>query len=134
MAIPIHAQSRYAGREFDNAPLPSISSRDDGFGMPFGRRIPFNDGLSPSAASNPMAIRGSDHSYVPPPLPPPTLVPINGPIDPNIQKEARRRDLGSPLGDSFGLSFERRDLSFKRGFDEGYQSFDSLRLVTASWL
>jgi hypothetical protein len=127
MAIPIHAQPRYGGRDFDNVPLPSISSRDEGFGRPFGARIPFNDNLSPSAASNPMAIRGSDHSYVPPPLPPPQLVPIDGPIDPSIQKENRRRDHGSPLGDSFGLSFERRDLSFKRGFDEGYQSIDSVR-------
>jgi hypothetical protein len=131
MAIPIHAQPRYGGRDFDHAPLPSISSRDEGFGRPFSGRIPFNDNLSPSAASNPMAIRGSDNNTAPPPLPPPPLVPIEGPVDPNIQHhKERRRDFNASLGDSLGLSFERRDLSFKRGFDEGYQSFDSVRLVT----
>ncbi|KAK0611856.1 hypothetical protein B0T14DRAFT_540816 [Immersiella caudata] len=74
-----------------------------------------------------MAIRGSDDSYVPPPLPPPTHVPIDGPLDPNVQNKQGRRDFSSPLGDSFGLSFGRRDLSFKHGFDEGYQSIDSVR-------
>lgn len=120
-------------------PLPPISSRDGGFGKHFGGRggLAFNDSLSPAAASNPMAIRGSYDSYVPPPLPPPTLVPIDGPVDPNIQFKERRRhgDHSSPLGDSLGLSFERRELPFKRERefpDEGYQSIDSLRFVV--WL
>ena len=134
MAIPIQGHAPHRGYPME-MPLPPISSRDGGFGKPFGGRgHAFNDSLSPAAASNPMAIRGSHDSYVPPPLPPPTLVPIDGPVDPNIQYKERRRhgDRGSPSGDSLGLSFERRELPFKRGRefpDEGYQSIDSLRLV-----
>ncbi|KAK3353369.1 hypothetical protein B0T25DRAFT_209264 [Lasiosphaeria hispida] len=90
-------------------------------------KFPFNDNLSPSAASNPMAIRSHGYSYLPPPLPPPQLVPIDGTTNPSIQKETRRQNHAGPLGDSFGLSFERRDLSCRRGFDEGYQSIDSMR-------
>lgn len=137
MAMNIQGHAPHRGYPME-VPLPPISSRDGGFGKHFGGRggLAFNDSLSPSAASNPMAIRGSYDSYVPPPLPPPTLVPIDGPVDPNIQFKERRRhgDHNSPLGDSLGLSFERRELPFKRERefpDEGYQSIDSLRFVVA---
>jgi hypothetical protein len=78
-----------------------------------------------------MAIRGVDHSDVPPPLPPPRLVPINGPVDPCLQfKESRRRDeYGSPDTDSFGHSFRRRDMCRSDVSDDGYHSFDSFRFV-----
>jgi len=136
MAIPIHAQPRYGGRDFDNTQLPSISTREDGFGRAFGMpsRIPFNDNLSPAAASNPMAIRGVEQSRAPPPLPPPPLVPISGPVDKSLQRFGeRRREPYSPLSDSLGMEFERRD-SFKSFPDEGYQSIDSFRFVAvASW-
>ncbi len=139
-AIPIQAPSRgYGGRDMGaNSPLPSISTgRGEALSRPFGplgRVVPFDDDLSPSAASNPMAIRGGvDHSDVPPPLPPPRLVPINGPVDPSVQfKESMRRDdYGSPDADSFGHSFmKRRDMSFRSDFsDDGYHSFDSFRFV-----
>lgn len=135
MAMNIQGRAPHRGYPME-VPLPPISSRDGGFGKHFGGRggLAFNDSLSPAAASNPMAIRGSYDSYVPPPLPPPTLVPIDGPVDPNIQFKERRRhgDHSSPLGDSLGLSFERRELPFKRERefpDEGYQSIDSLRFV-----
>ena len=140
-AIPIQAPSRgYGGRDMGTAsPLPSIStSRGDGlsrpFGPPLGRVVPFSDNLSPSAASNPMVIRGGvDHSDVPPPLPPPRLVPINGPVDPSVQfrESMRRDDFGSPDADSFGHSFmKRRDLPSRSDFsDDGYHSFDSFRFV-----
>ncbi|KAK3935376.1 zinc finger and BTB domain-protein 48 [Diplogelasinospora grovesii] len=133
MAIPIHAQSPYGARDFDRDPLPSISSHNDSFPRPFrpsSHSIPFGDRLSPSTASNPMAIRGADNSFVPPPLPPPRFVPIDGPVDPNLQlKEYRRRDdYGSVGSDSFGHSFRRPDVPFKHDFhDEGYQSIDSFR-------
>jgi hypothetical protein len=136
-AIPIQASSRgYGGRDASTSALPPISAgRGDelsrGFG-PLSRAIPFSDNLSPSAASNPMAIRGVDHSDVPPPLPPPRLVPINGPVDPTLQfKESMRRDeYGSPETDSFGHSFKRRDMSFRSDFsDDGYHSLESLRCV-----
>ena len=97
--------------------------------------MPF-DSLSPSAASIPMAIRNQEHSYVPPPLPPPPLVPIDGPIDPKIQFHDRRRygDHGSPLGDSFGLSYERHEVPFRGDYigDEGYQSVESRRFVVSA--
>jgi len=140
MAIPIQAQPRYGGREFDSVPLPSISSREDAFGRRLGvphYRIPFNDNLSPSAASNPMEIRNTSDDFAPPPLPPPQYVPVNGPVDPNIQGRfgetgKRRGEYGNQSVDSLGFSFERRDLSFKRDFtDEGYQSIDSMRFVYA---
>ncbi|KAL2131516.1 hypothetical protein VTI74DRAFT_4937 [Chaetomium olivicolor] len=133
-AIPIQAPSRYGPRDLSTSPLPSISTARDGtFSRPFGppsRTIPFSDNLSPSAAANPMAIRGADHSDVPPPLPPPRLVPVNGPVDPTLQfKESMRRDeYANPDSDSFGHSFKRRDLSFRGDFsDDGYHSFDSVR-------
>ncbi len=139
-AIPIQAPSRgYGGRDMGPAsPLPSISTgRGEALSRPFGplgRVVSFSDDFSPSAASNPMVIRGGvDHSDVPPPLPPPRLVPINGPVDPSVQfKESMRRDdYGSPDADSFGHSFtKRRDLSFRSDFsDDGYHSFDSFRFV-----
>lgn len=138
-AIPIQTSSRYGGRDLSTSPLPSISTgRDEPFSRPFGslatRGIPFSDNLSPSAASNPMAIRGVDLSDVPPPLPPPRLVPISGPVDPSLQiKEnmRRREDYGSPESDSFGLSFTRRDMSSFRSdiSDDGYHSLDSFRFV-----
>ena len=121
------------------SPLPSISTgRGETLSRPFGppsRGIPFSNNLSPSAASNPMAIRGVDYSDVPPPLPPPRLVPINGPVDPNLQfKESMRRDdYGSPDTDSLGHSFRRRDLSFRSDVsDDGYHSLDSFRFVLTS--
>lgn len=81
-----------------------------------------------------MAIRGADMGYVPPPLPPPRLVPIgNQPTDPALQFKERHRDYSSPLSDSFGMSFERREPSFKRDFpDEGYQSIDSFRCALST--
>lgn len=140
VAIPVQAPSRYGPRESSTSPLPSISSAcDEGLSRPFGpssRAVPFSDSLSPSAASNPMAIRGAEQNDVPPPLPPPRIVPINGPVDPNLQfKESlRREEHGSPDRDSFGLSFRRHDfpLNWKTDFsDDGYHSFDSMRLVPA---
>jgi len=134
-AIPIQAPSRYGPRAFENNTLPSISRHDGSFPrpLPFGasnRHIPFPDAISPSSASNPMAIRGSDnYCDAPPPLPPPRLVPISDRTDPALQKEyMNRRDEYSPseTSDSFGLTFKRRDISFKSRFpDEGYQSIDS---------
>jgi hypothetical protein len=141
-AIPIQAPSRgYGGRDMSTSPgpLPSIStSRGETLSRPFGppgRAVPFADNLSPSAASNPMAIRGTDYINAPPPLPPPRLVPISGPVDPNLQfKESMRRDdYGSPGADSFGHSFKRRDLSFRSDIsDDGYHSFESFRFVQAT--
>ncbi|KAL2257999.1 hypothetical protein VTK26DRAFT_8858 [Humicola hyalothermophila] len=136
-AIPIQTSSRYGGRNMNSDLLPSISAgREEHFSRRFGssvtRGIPHSDNLSPSAASNPMAIRGADLSDVPPPLPPPRLVPINGPVDPTLQiKENMRRqeEYGSPDRDSFGLSFPRRDLSSFRSdvSDDGYHSLESFR-------
>src|SRR4051812_8592646 len=86
-----------------------------------------------------MAIPATRHSYGAPPLPPPRLVPIDGPVDPNIVEFKERRRHGnhnSSPGNSLGLSFERRDLSFKRErefSDEGYQSIDSLKFVGTVW-
>ncbi|KAH6855537.1 hypothetical protein B0I37DRAFT_58007 [Chaetomium sp. MPI-CAGE-AT-0009] len=136
-AIPIQAPSRgYGGRDMSTSPgpLPSISTgRGETLSRPFGppgRAVPFADNLSPSAASNPMAIRGADYIDAPPPLPPPRLVPISGPVDPNLQfKESmRREEYGSTGADSFGHSFKRRDLAFRSDIsDDGYHSFESFR-------
>lgn len=135
-AIPIQAPSRYGARDLNINSLPPVPiARGDGFSRPFsplGRPIPLSDNLSPSAASNPMAIRGMDHTDVPPPLPPPRLVPVNGPVDPMLhyRESMRRDDYGSPDSDSFGHSFKRRDLSFRSDVsDDGYHSLDSLRFV-----
>ncbi|KAL2022183.1 hypothetical protein VTK56DRAFT_6012 [Thermocarpiscus australiensis] len=133
-AIPIQAPSRYRAMDSSTSPLPPISSRNETLARPFAssnHAIPLSDRLSPSAASNPMAIRGAEVDDVPPPLPPPRLVPIDGPVDPTLQfKESMRRDAyGSPDSDSFGLSFTRRDLRQFRSdsSDDGYHSFDSFR-------
>ncbi|KAL1835990.1 hypothetical protein VTJ49DRAFT_5738 [Mycothermus thermophilus] len=136
-AVPIQAPSRAgpAGRDLNTSPLPSISS---GRGEPLPR--PFDapgrgfhaDNLSPSAASTPVAIRGSEMNDVPPALPPPRLVPIKGPVDPKIQNIERFRrtdDYGSIETDSFGHSFRRPESWFRVGApDDGYHSFESVRL------
>lgn len=138
-AVPMQTQPRYTStaRDFDDGPLPSISSRDGGFRDHFGSRpfgIPLNDSLSPSNASHPMAIHGSDGNGInaPPPLPPPRLAPVEGPVDPNVQhyrdSEFMRNDGPNSL-ESESFKFERRALPNKREspHDEGYQSYDSVR-------
>ena len=133
MEIPI-AQARYAApREFGST-LPSICN-DDHF-RPFesaSRSTPFHDGLSPASASRPMSIQSrQSHIDAPPPLPPPRYVPIAGPIDPQYQfkdQYSRERNVDSPSGDSFDMSFGRRPFSSSRHDDEGYQSLDSSRYV-----
>jgi hypothetical protein len=80
-----------------------------------------------------MAIRGVDLQDVPPPLPPPRLVPINGPVDKSLQTKENMRgqeDYSSAYSDSLGMSFSRRDRTFKSDFpDEAYHSFESFRFV-----
>jgi len=139
-AVPMQTQQpRYtsAARDFEDGPLPSISSREHGFRDQFSSRpygIPLNDKISPSTASNPMAIHGSEGNGInaPPPLPPPRLVPIDGAVDPNVQhyrdSEFMRNDGPNSL-ESESFKFERRALPNKREspHDEGYQSFDSVR-------
>ncbi|KAK3486760.1 uncharacterized protein B0T23DRAFT_324982 [Neurospora hispaniola] len=138
-AVPMQTQPRYtsAARDFDDGPLPSISSRDGGFREHFASRpfgIPLNDNLSPSTASTPMAIHGSEGNGInaPPPLPPPRLAPVDGPVDPNVQhyrdSEFMRNDGPNSL-ESESFKFERRALPSKHEnpHDEGYQSFDSVR-------
>lgn len=138
-AVPMQTQPRYtnAARDFEHGPLPSISGRDGGFPDHLGAR-PFgitpNDRLSPSTASHPMAIHGSDGNGInaPPPLPPPRLAPIEGPKDPSLQHyrdtELMHHDGPNSL-ESESFKFERRALPNKREspHDEGYQSFDSVR-------
>lgn len=133
MEIPI-AQARYAApREFGST-LPSICN-DDHF-RPFesaSRSNTFHDALSPASASRPMSIQSrQSHIDAPPPLPPPRYVPIAGPIDPQYQfkdQYSRDRNVDSPSGDSFDMSFGRRPFSSSRHDDEGYQSLDSSRYV-----
>ncbi|EGO55819.1 hypothetical protein NEUTE1DRAFT_124168 [Neurospora tetrasperma FGSC 2508] len=138
-AVPMQTHPRYtsAARDFDDGPLPSISSRDGGFREHFASRpfgIPLNDNLSPSTASTPMAIHGSEGNGInaPPPLPPPRLAPVDGPVDPNVQhyrdSEFMRNDGPNSL-ESESFKFERRALPNKHEnpHDEGYQSFDSVR-------
>lgn len=135
-AIPIQAPSRHGPRDTMNSgPLPSLSGRDGGFPpgpfAPMSHRIPFNDNLSPSAASNPMAIRNRDTDFAPPPLPPPRLVPINGPIDPKEHQKwegMRKRDTNydGSVDSGLGMSphdFRRRDSDY----DETYHSYGSNR-------
>ncbi|KAK4652523.1 hypothetical protein QC762_502410 [Podospora pseudocomata] len=139
-AIPIQApSSRHGPRDTMNSgPLPSLSGRDGGFPpgpfAPMSHRIPFNDNLSPSAASNPMAIRNRDTDFAPPPLPPPRLVPINGPIDPKEHQKwegMRKRDTNydGSVDSGLGMSphdFRRRDSDY----DETYHSYGSNRSTT----
>ncbi|KAK4184009.1 hypothetical protein QBC35DRAFT_392643 [Podospora australis] len=139
-AIPIQAPSRYGPRDaMDSGPLPPLSVRDEGFHRrPFeslSNRIPFNDHLSPSAASGPMAIRGAHEDFAPPPLPPPRLAPHNGPKDPEVlrkeflrEQRMRAEEYGSPesaLG--LSLSFQKRTLRGQDFHDEAYHSFNSVR-------